>query len=125
MDRRELIHFVAGSVAASSLTSAVVTAKMDDEATSKTQTTLEKGSVLLFQGDSITDARRDKKKFYNRANNSSALGDGYPLLLAGQILRDNPTKDLKIFNRGVAGHKVPDLKKRWQKDCIKMKPANL
>ena len=125
MDRRALIHLVAGSVAASSLTSTVVTTKPDDETVPENKTTLEKGSVLLFQGDSITDARRDKKKFYKRANNSSALGDGYPLLIAGQILRDNPTKDLRIFNRGVAGHKVPDLQKRWKKDCIDMKPAVL
>ena len=80
MDRRELIHLVAGSVAASSLTSAAATAKSDDETAPKNKTTLEKGSVLLFQGDSITDARRDKKKFYNRANNSSALGDGLSLI---------------------------------------------
>ena len=125
MDRRELIQFVAGAVAASSLANMSSSAKPEEKAEAGDKTALEQGAVVLFQGDSITDARRDKKKFAQRPNNSSALGDGYPLLIAGQILRDNPTKDLKFFNRGISGHKVPDLQKRWQKDCINMKPALL
>ena len=85
MDRRELIHFVAGTVAASSLANTTATntsAEMPAEADVK----LNDGDVILFQGDSITDARRDKKKFAGRANDPRGLGDGYPLRIAGQLL---------------------------------------
>ena len=123
MDRRELIHFVAGTVAASSLVNTAATTSA--EMPSKVDFKLNDGDVILFQGDSITDARRDKKKFADRANDPRGLGDGYPLRIAGQLIRNHPTKGLKCFNRGISGHKVPDLQKRWKKDCLDMKPAVL
>ena len=76
------------------------------------------GAVILFQGDSITDAGRDRKN--QEANNPKALGDGYPLLIASELLL-NPAKP-KIFNRGISGNKVPDLQARWQQDCVDLKP---
>jgi lysophospholipase L1-like esterase len=78
------------------------------------------GSVILFQGDSITDAGRDKK--IPDANHSKALGNGYPALAAGALLGDYPDSELKIFNRGISGNKVPDLEARWQTDAIDLKP---
>jgi len=33
-----------------------------------------------------------------------------------------PEAQLEFFNRGISGHKVSDLKARWQKDAIDMKP---
>ncbi len=119
MDRRELIKFVAGTVAVSTLVKKGTASVQEDE------TVLEDGAVILFQGDSITDAHRDKKKFADRANDPRALGDGYPFLIAGPVLKDNPSKGFKVFNRGISGHKVPDLQRRWQKDCLDMKPALL
>ena len=124
MDRRELIQFVAGAVAASSLarrrtTVAGATQADDDEIA------LEKGAVILFQGDSITDAGRDRKKTVEIPNHPRALGVGYPLLIAGQVLLENRAKGLKFFNRGISGNKVPDLQKRWQNDCLDMQPALL
>jgi len=104
MDRRELIHFVAGTVAASSLVNTAATTSA--EMPSKVDFKLNDGDVILFQGDSITDARRDKKKFADRANDPRGLGDGYPLRIAGQLIRNHPTKGLKCFNRGISGHKV-------------------
>ena len=41
--------------------------------------------VILFQGDSITDAGRDRTSAAE--NNASALGGGYPMLAASQLLR--------------------------------------
>lgn len=79
-----------------------------------------KGAVILFQGDSITDAGRDKKVL--DANHSKALGQGYPALAAGELLGAYPDLELKIFNRGISGHKVPDLAARWQADTIDLKP---
>lgn len=81
---------------------------------------LKKGSVILFQGDSITDAGRSRKS--NGANNARGLGFGYPTCISNQLLAAHPTADLKCYNRGISGNKVPDLDKRWDTDCIKLKP---
>jgi len=124
MDRRELIHFVAGTVAASSLVNTAAT-NASAETPADADVRLNNSDVILFQGDSITDAHRAKKKSADKANDPRGLGDGYPFLIAGQLLRNHPTKQLKCFNRGISGHKVPDLQKRWKKDCLDMKPAML
>ena len=79
-----------------------------------------KGSVILFQGDSITDAGR--KKDVLDANNGKALGNGYPALAAGELLGAYPEAELKVFNRGISGNKVPDLAARWDADAIDLKP---
>ncbi len=78
------------------------------------------GGVVLFQGDSITDAGRDRKQA--GANDVRALGRGYPMLIAARLLAEHPTAQLKIYNRGISGNKVPDLDKRWQADCLDIKP---
>jgi len=44
-----------------------------------------KGDVILFQGDSITDAGRNRAREDN-ANDRSALGGGYAFLIAAQLL---------------------------------------
>jgi lysophospholipase L1-like esterase len=85
---------------------------------------LKKGDLILFQGDSITDARRNRKTEGN-ANDTSGLGDGYPVLIGGGVLRDHAALGLRVLNRGISGNKVPDLQKRWQKDCLDLKPALL
>lgn len=77
-------------------------------------------SVLLFQGDSITDAGRDRMAL--GPNNVGGLGNGYPFLLACDLLRDHAASDLNILNRGISGNKVPDLQARWQQDCVELKP---
>jgi lysophospholipase L1-like esterase len=82
------------------------------------------GSTLLFQGDSITDARRDRKE-EAKPNHPGMLGDGYPFHVAGQLLAEHPGVGLRIFNRGISGNKVPDLDARWQTDCLDLKPALL
>ena len=77
MDRRELIHLVAGTVAASSLANTTATpAPADTPATASVK--LNEGDVVLFQGDSITDARRDKKNFADHANDPRGLGTVIP-----------------------------------------------
>lgn len=81
---------------------------------------LPQGATILFQGDSITDASRDRKE--SAPNFGSALGFGYPLLLASELLRAQPAVSLKIFNRGVSGNKVPDLVARWQADTLDLRP---
>lgn len=76
--------------------------------------------VILFQGDSITDAGRNKT--IAAENSASALGGGYPLLAASAMLRAHPDGGLRVFNRGVSGDKVPALKTRWEADTIALKP---
>ena len=78
------------------------------------------GSVILFQGDSITDCHRDRA--VAEPNQAAALGTGYPLLIASHLLRERPGAGLRIFNRGVSGNTVPDLDARWQADALDLKP---
>jgi lysophospholipase L1-like esterase len=78
-------------------------------------------SVILFQGDSITDAGRDRSREKN-ANDVRALGSGYAFFAAAQLLAEHPDAGLKIFNRGISGNKVFQLAERWDADCISLKP---
>jgi lysophospholipase L1-like esterase len=79
---------------------------------------LNQGTTILFQGDSITDAGRNKKE--PQANNG--LGRGYPAHVAGGLLGKHTCLGLQIHNRGISGNKVPDLEARWQQDAIDIKP---
>ena len=76
--------------------------------------------VILFQGDSITDAGRNRSAAGE--NNAAALGGGYPLIAASHMLRAHPDSALRIFNRGVSGDKTPALQARWETDTIALKP---
>jgi lysophospholipase L1-like esterase len=84
---------------------------------------LPEGAVILLQGDSITDAGRNRNS--GSANDATGLGRGYPYLLAGALLADYPELQLKVYNRGISGNKVPDLAGRWQQDAVELKPAVL
>ncbi|MDH3584951.1 MAG: SGNH/GDSL hydrolase family protein [Phycisphaerae bacterium] len=77
-------------------------------------------SVILLQGDSITDAGRDKRR--PGANDPRALGAGYAGMIATRLLGKFSGHALKCYNRGISGNKVPDLDRRWQTDCIDLKP---
>ena len=77
-------------------------------------------AIVLFQGDSITDAGRDRKN--PEANNTDAIGHGYALFATGHLLEKFAEKKLKIYNRGVSGNKVFELRERWDNDCISLKP---
>ncbi len=91
--------------------------------TFKKKISINAGDTILFQGDSITDAGR--KKDDANANSSSALGGGYAMLAASELLFKYPGKDLKIYNRGISGNKVLQLSERWQKDTLDLKPQVL
>lgn len=78
----------------------------------------EKGSRLLFQGDSITDMKWGRKQ----SDRNHYLGHSYVFLLAARLGVDMPEVELDIYNRGISGHKVENLRKRWQKDAIDMRP---
>ncbi len=76
------------------------------------------GSRLLFQGDSITDMKWGR----NQRDRNHYLGHSYVYLLAARLGVEMAEAQLEFFNRGMSGHKVRDLKARWQKDAIEMKP---
>ncbi len=117
LSRRQLLErtaFTAGIAAAASVASRTAWAA------EKVQ--LKKGQTVLFQGDSITDAGRDRA---GHANHVRSLGSGYPLFLGAELLRDHAALGLKVYNRGISGNKVPDLEKRWDADCLQLKPAVL
>jgi len=78
------------------------------------------GTVVLFQGDSITDCGRDRT--VATANAAGALGTGYPLLVAAAALAAHPDRGLRFYNRGVSGNKVPDLAARWAADTVALAP---
>jgi lysophospholipase L1-like esterase len=80
-----------------------------------------KNDVILFQGDSITDAGWSRKNGQT-PNEQSALGSGYAWLAAVELLVDRPGEGLRIYNRGVSGNKVFQLADRWQTDCLDLKP---
>jgi lysophospholipase L1-like esterase len=85
---------------------------------------IQKESIILFQGDSITDAGRDKRREGN-VNDKNALGRGYVYSIATQLLADRAGDGLKIYNRGISGNKVfqlADRADRWDKDCLDLKP---
>ena len=77
-------------------------------------------TVVVFQGDSITDCGRDRR--VSEPNVASALGTGYPLLIAAAALARSPDRGLRFYNRGVSGNKVPDLEQRWAVDVLDLKP---
>jgi lysophospholipase L1-like esterase len=76
---------------------------------------LKDNDIVLFQGDSVTDAGRDY-------NNDANLGCGYPNTIASWLTALHPEKKVKFINRGISGNRVKDLQARWQKDCIDLKP---
>jgi lysophospholipase L1-like esterase len=79
-----------------------------------------RGCIVLFQGDSVTDVGRNKTS--TKPNDLGGLGNGYPLLVASEILRADPNTPWQFFNRGISGNKVPDLEARWDADTLAIKP---
>ncbi len=72
-------------------------------------------ATILFQGDSITDAGRNR-------NNPYDLGHGYAFLTAAWFNATYPQKHVKFINRGISGNHASDLQARWQEDCLALHP---
>ncbi|SMD10218.1 SGNH/GDSL hydrolase family protein [Pedobacter nyackensis] len=89
----------------------------------KAKIALSENDIILFQGDSITDAGRSRDS--NDFNNAAALGRGYAFLAACELLNKHADKNLKIYNRGISGNKVYQLAERWDKECLELKPTVL
>lgn len=72
---------------------------------------------ILFQGDSITDAGRNREDFHS-------LGYGYPLLVAAHLTAEHPG-EYEYVNRGVGGDLLADLYNRRQVDLLDLAPDYL
>jgi lysophospholipase L1-like esterase len=77
---------------------------------------IDDNALVLFQGDSITDAGRSRE-------NDAELGWGYAGLAAAWFSALYPEKNVRFLNRGVGGERVKDLRARWQRDCLDLRPA--
>jgi lysophospholipase L1-like esterase len=78
------------------------------------------GMTILFQGDSITDAGRNRARYYS--NDAGGLGNGYVFQIIADLLGSHPDKNLRCYNRGISGNKVYQLAERWDDDCLFLKP---
>jgi len=120
--RRNFLRGTASAVAAASILPTLGCAGTGTRSSrARTGGLIKAGGTILFQGDSITDAGRDRGR-ENNANDVRALGRGYAFLTAARLLAEYPEANLKIYSRGISGHKVFQLADRWDKDCIALKP---
>jgi len=75
--------------------------------------------ILLFQGDSITDCKRDREA--TEPDQPAGLGRGYAMMAAAAV-RAYST-GVTVYNRAVGGNEVGDLLGRWDADCVELKPT--
>lgn len=80
-----------------------------------------KNSIILFQGDSITDCGRNREAA-GTPNDLCGLGQGYAMMAAAELLSSRPADGLRVFNRGISGNRVVDLDARIKNDIIHLKP---
>jgi len=73
---------------------------------------------ILFQGDSITDAFRKPEEI----NPAFQLGNGYVFLIAARLGLRHPERRFEFINRGISGHTVQDVEKRWHADSLDHQP---
>jgi len=120
-NRRSFISSAATATLAAIAIPDIVSAAVTDSSAKKL--TLNENDTILFQGDSITDAGRNKTN--TTPNSAPMLGNGYAFLASGNLLMHNATKNLKVYNRGISGNKVYQLAERWDADCLQIKPTVL
>lgn len=112
ISRRSMIEGISALAAASSLN--WLQSAEDDSVV------LPSDLTILFQGDSITDAGRNRGAYY--PNNGKGMGQGFVRHIVTELLGKHPGKNLKIYNRGISGNKVFQLRDRWSDDCIMLQP---
>lgn len=76
---------------------------------------MKKDQKIVFIGDSITE--------WGRAGDPEDIGTGYVRLIHDYLVTTYPDRKPVVLNRGVGGHRIPDLANRWQKDVIDENPA--
>ena len=70
---------------------------------------------IVFQGDSITDAGRDKRNFHQ-------MGNGYPKYAAQLLSEAYPDTEFEFINLGISGNRTCQLFDRLYPDAIAFDP---
>ena len=70
---------------------------------------------IVFQGDSITDAGRDKRNYHN-------MGNGYPKYASEQLTERFPETEFEFINMGISGNRTDQLFDRLYLDAIAFEP---
>jgi len=119
--RREFLRKAAITGAGMAFISEIAGAAVQGKnAENQQNVSLKRDAVILFQGDSITDSGRRKESVI--CNNVDQLGTGYALFTATSILAKHADKQPKIYNRGISGNKVFQLRERWEIDALAFMP---
>jgi lysophospholipase L1-like esterase len=71
---------------------------------------------ILFTGDSITDANRNRE-------DPGDLGRGYVPLIAAKLRARMASSSLQILNRGIGGNRTGDLLARVDADLLALRPT--
>lgn len=74
-------------------------------------------SKLVMIGDSITDSNRARP-----VAEGNEVGNGYVSLVNALLGVRYPTHGIRVFNMGMNGNTVLDLKTRWRKDVLELQP---
>lgn len=78
---------------------------------------IQPNSRLVMIGDSITDCNRARP-----IAEGNEVGNGYVSLLNALLAVRYPAHGIRVFNMGTNGNNVLDLKARWRKDVLELKP---
>ena len=70
---------------------------------------------ILFQGDSVTDAGRDR-------SNPSDMGDGYPRYASAMLQDSFSDIDFEFVNLGIGGNRTEHLVQRLESDFVDIQP---
>ena len=70
---------------------------------------------IVFQGDSITDAGRDRRNYFD-------MGNGYPKYVSEMLKKEFPNAELELINLGISGNRTCQLFDRLYPDAIALEP---
>lgn len=75
---------------------------------------LKDGDIIVFAGDSTTDA--------DRCATADGLGNGYVKLVSDTLYAFLPTENYRVVNAGVSGNTSLQLLERWERDVMSLTP---
>ena len=70
---------------------------------------------IVFQGDSVTDAGRDKRNYHH-------MGNGYAKYASELIAAAHPDVEFEFINFGISGNRTSELFDRFYVDCLAFGP---
>ena len=71
--------------------------------------------TLVFQGDSITDAGRDKRNYHH-------MGNGYPKYASELLMGSCSDVSFAFINQGISGNRTSQLFDRFYTDALAFEP---